>query len=155
MKNQSEMERELKQLEKKKSNGTCASFTAKGEKRSNQWRAAIAQRYRSKPMNEYGIELSFAKEQSEDLIKLKKGNATILTIHIYNSGTVMIQGSELFVAEWIKGEFPVLAKLADGENYDDVVWNNTWLSATGEETNIEQAPEKSPTLSPEKRTEIR
>ena len=59
----------------------------------------------------------------------------------------MIQGNNLVLDQWIDKEFPVLAKLADGEDYDDLHWNNLWLKS--------EEDEQRPPLSPERKEEIR
>ena len=59
----------------------------------------------------------------------------------------MIQGNHLVLDQWIDEEFPVLAKLADGENYDDLHWNNLWLKS--------EEDEKRPPLSRERKEGIR
>ena len=54
----------------------------------------------------------------------------------------MIQGNHLVLDQWIDKEFPVLEKLADKENYDDLHWNNVWLKSEDDEERPPLSPER-------------
>ena len=61
-------------------------------------------------MDRCGVKSSFSNNQSEDLIKLtrEKERTAIITIHLYKTKTVMVQGHPSFIDEWIDKEYPLL-----------------------------------------------
>ena len=113
-------------------------------------------------MDKCGVISSFSNNQSEDLIKLtkEKESTAIITIHLYKTKTVMVQGHPLFIDEWIDKEYPLLCKLTAGAELDNLKWNNSWFLTVdtsikeGSDMQSRETDQREPILSPEKRDQI-
>ena len=62
-----------------------------------------------------------------ELIRLtrEKERTAIITIHLYKTKTVIVQGHPSFVDEWIDNEYPLLCKLTAEAELDNLKWNNS------------------------------
>ena len=88
-------------------------------------------------MDKCGVVSSFRNNQSEDLIKLRteKERTAIITIHLYKTKNVMLQGHPSFIDEWIDKKYPLLCKLIAGAEFDNLKWNSSWFLT---DTSIEE-----------------
>ena len=112
-------------------------------------------------MDKCGVVSSFSNNQSEDLIKLtkEKERTAIITIHLYKTKTVMVQGHPSFIDEWIDKKYPLLCKLTAGAELDNLKWNNScFLTDTsieeGSDMQSRETDQRESILSPEKRDQI-
>ena len=175
------MESEIEQLKTLKSKGTCAIFVTKDSSRFNKWKVVFAQRYAN--ITDGHGHGPTAGDQKVDLVIIWEGDVddpvikirepqnndqsaatSLLTIHIYkNNKKIMLHANPKQISNWIEKEFPCLLQLVEGEQYDNVKWDNKWFVDDDKEDFVEEEfintePNhcvSTPKISDEKRKEIR
>ena len=125
-----------------KSHGTCGVFEFKSREELGLFIAAIKQRGdKLKDWKKCSVDIHTENEK-ELKVKFKstaneKSKDNQITITLYkgeSSKRFMIQCSN--VKTWINAEFPLLQRLANGVGYDDLQWEETWLTEKSSETSI-------------------